>query len=162
MRLLPKWLAVDHKKTLMYVIPTTLATVLPFLVGLIVTMTRGKWDGIYPFYASGEFYIYSAALLGPTCFVFFKYNRGIIDSLTVFFFVSGFVAFIASLLYGILLIDKPNFSLAMLQWSSYIILGYTLLVYYYACLTGERRSNPDVNGMERAAVDKIKDSLGGN
>jgi len=162
MKFHPSWLAVDHKKTLMYVIPTTLATVLPLLMGLIVTMTRGKWEGIYPFYASGEFYIYSAALLGPTCFVFFRFNRGIIDSLTVFFFVSGFVAFIASFLYGILLIDRLNFNPAVLQWSSYIILGYTLLVHYYACLTDERRTNPDVPGMERVAIDEIKDSLEGN
>jgi len=151
----------NHKNTIVFFFLTLTATLFPLVLGVLWAVVRDKWDGLEPFYNSGEFYIYSAALLGPSCYIFYTYKKKNYDRLSLLFLLSSLVALFASILYAFLIVDKTQFSRSVLTPSSYVILGYTILVYYYAHLT-DRIKRVDIGAEERIDIDEMKNQLGGN
>jgi hypothetical protein len=145
----------------MFFIVTILANLLPLVLGVLWTIVRDKWTSWEPFYAAGEFYIYSAALLGPSCYIFYTHKKKNYDRLSILFMLSSLVALFSSILYAFLIVDKTQFSHAVLEPSSYGILAYTVLVYYYANLTDQAK-RVDILGQAREEIDEIKNQLGGH
>jgi len=150
----------NHKNTVVGFIVTLFANLLPLVIGMLCVVAGGTWSGLNQFYGSGEFYIYSTALLGPSCLVFYTYKKKNYDKFSLMFLSSLFIAFVSSFLYALLIVDKVKYSQA-LSFSSYAILCLTIVIYYYASLTDQAKRSPDVVGQEREGVDKIMNQLGG-
>jgi len=163
MKIFPKLSAVtleSHKNTIVFFVVTLVANLLPLLLGVLIAVVREKWSGLEPFYSGGEFYIYSAALLGSSCYIFYTLKKKNYDKLSLLFFLSGFIGLASSLLYALLIADKAQFSQAVLTPTSYGILTYAVFIYYYAELTDQRKG-VNVGAQERKDIDDIKGELGG-
>jgi hypothetical protein len=149
-----------HKDAMVRYVVTLAANLAPLWLGMAYVIWHSSWIGLSQFYESGEFYIYSAALLGPAFLVFFDYKKKIYDRFSLLSLVCMGVAGLSAVFYTFLLADKANPG-APPSFSSYAILVITLLIYYYASYTDIAKRAPDVVGEERAAVEKIMDQLGG-
>ncbi len=150
----------NHKNTVVGFSVTLFANLLPMVIGMLGVIAGGTWNDLSQFYGSGEFYIYSTALLGPSCLVFYTYKQKNYDKFSLLFLTSLFIAFVSSFLYALLIVDKVRYSKA-LSFSSYAILGVTVLIYYYASLTDQAKRAPDVVGQERKGVVDLMNQLGG-
>ena len=150
----------NHKDSIVRFGVTLAANLAPLWLGMAWVLWHNTWIGLSQFYESGEFYIYSTALLGPAFLIFFDYKKKIYDRFSLLCLACLGLAVFSALFYTFLLVDKAHSGQAP-SISSYFILGLTLVIYYYASLTDQAKRTPDVVGQEREGVDSIMNQLGG-
>ncbi|MBW8048838.1 MAG: hypothetical protein FVQ77_00560 [Cytophagales bacterium] len=146
----------NHKETIVFCIVHLFGSLLPIIIAILYYLATNQWSGWNVFYQEGQFFIYSAALLTASAYIFYTFKIKNSDFHSILFWFSSFLIVFASLFYSFNIAGIFE-NLPFKKYSSIAFFGITLLIYYKANYTNQKRT--DVIGEDHDNTRRLMNRL---
>jgi hypothetical protein len=137
------------KSTMYWLLYTLIGGLVPTWGGAILLWIFGNWRGWEPFYANGEFILYSAALLAPALHILIKDARK--PGFQLLAILNLAILFISFLLYAAIALSAFNIvnteykiNLSLLSILSIWLFVLSVIISFLSELLENVKSDPDV------------------
>lgn len=131
---------------------------LPFWVGVLVTISAGKWTGWSKFYINGEFYLYSTSLISSAYLIYYNNKLKSADIYSFFTLASLMLIVVTAILYATLTTSRDPHQLWFIKWASIIAILLAIPLFLHSQIVSNKKS-PDVGEQRREEQGEIMDSL---
>lgn len=147
----------EHQETLLFFLISLFGNLLPILLGLLYYWTgTPDWVGWKTFYADGQFYLYSAAFLTSSAYIFYTFKVRNTGLSSILFILTLFLIILVSVLYAWKLSDVNN-DMKFIRNTSLGIFGIALIAYYYSNFLNNKKI--DVIEAQKKGIQEILNQL---
>lgn len=149
----------DYQRlSIMNTLYSLLFTLLPFWMGLLLVLSRGRWTDWSIFYNSGEFYLYSTSFASSAFLIYHNYKINNTDWRSIFTFFSLVVVLVTSILYAFLTSNREPQVNSFIKIASIVGILCAVLLYFYSQIIANRKS-PNVGNYRNDEQEEIMENL---
>lgn len=151
----------EHKRAaILNTIFSLFFNLLPFWIGVLITLSTNKWTGWKTFYLHGEFYLYSTSLIASAYLIYNNNKIRKADLNTFFSIISLIFIVVVSVLYSAIASNDNTPLVIFTKWASIFSIMIAVPLFYYAQIISNKRS-PNVGKQRHNEQQTIIDGIHG-